>query len=243
MEAAMRARILLVTLVALAAAPSREADAKWAGGIILLPSLDASVDGEYLASGPLVGDEVVQTGDGEARIYVRGPAGQALVVMAPATMITLSGSLAAGFTLDLEAGAIRLVIKGSEDSLPVIVRASGKTVDMVAPGGVVVVDGATGTSVLALGSAEALALFPQDAASQAKGLGMPPTGLPLVGAVQGSVNGDGASLSGGSAEVEGESKCIDAASAGPEGTNPSTDGTDPTQIDRTRTRVHVKVQW
>ncbi len=240
----MKARMPAVLLIALfAAAFSPAADAKWAGGIILLPSQDARVDGTPLAFGPLLGDEKIDSGKSQARIFVLGPAGQALLVMAPATSVTLSGSLSAGLTVDLTAGAVRLVAKDSQGTSPVSLRVSGKALDVAAPGAVVVVDATAGTTVLALGSPDALALFPQDAPSQAKGLGMPATGLPLVGAVKGADEQGGISLSGGDAQVEGESMCIDAAGTGPEGTDPNTDGTDPTQIDRTKTRVHVKVQW
>jgi hypothetical protein len=241
MEADMRRRgrtRLALVLAVLSIAPA-QAHAKWSGGIILLPAVDVAVDGQPLAGGVLDGDESVETGEREARIYVRGPRGQALVVLAPGTSVALSGSLAKGFVLDIARGAVRLVIRPAGNGRPVSVEG----VEIEPPGGVVLAGTGDGeVQLLTLDDPQALELFPPDAPAAAASLGMPATGLPLVGQVSGEGSGgEGAGFAGG-AEVEGESMCIDSAT-GPEGSDPTTDGVDPTEIDRTKTRVILRVRW
>ena len=228
------AAVLLLTPVA---------DAKWAGGTILLPCKGVTVDGVPVAGGALEPGQEVATGDHEARVFVRGAAGRALVVLGPHASAGLSGSPTDGVKVALESGALRVVMSSSGKSPVVRVLHAGKGVKLQDPGGVVSLAGKGGAVVHALGSDEALELFPPGVPAAAAALPAPVTGLPLVGVDAGTDGGDGGQEMGGGAEVEGESQCLDSTSSGPEGADPTTDGTDPTEIDRTHTRVRIVVTW
>jgi len=219
------------------------AHAKWAGGMILLPCKSASVDGTPLSGGTLHAGQEVSTGDVEARVFMRGAAGRALVVLGPRTTLTLAGSPTDGVEITLESGAVRVVMKSSGKGPAVKVLHGGEQVELADPGGVVSVSEKGGASVNALGSDEARALFPQGAPAAAAALPPPAAGLPLVGVTAGADGGDDGQEIGGGAEVEGESQCLDSTSSGPEGADPTTDGTDPTEIDRTHTRVRIMITW
>ncbi|MBW2262449.1 MAG: hypothetical protein JRG91_10790 [Deltaproteobacteria bacterium] len=227
--------------VALVCAPA--AQARWAGGMILLPCKGASVDGAPASGGVLAAGQTVASGDHEARVFMRGAAGRALVVLAPRTSMTLAGSPTDGVDLALESGAVRVVMKSSGKSPVVSVLHGAERLELGEAGGVAEVTQKGGALVHALGSAEALGLFAQGASAAASSLPMPPSGLPLVSAGAKTGGGDGGQEIGGGAEVEGESQCLDSTSTGPEGADPTTDGTDPTEIDRTHTRVRIIVTW
>jgi len=219
------------------------AHAKWAGGMILLPCKGVTVDGATSPGGTLVAGQEVTTGAHEARLYVRGAAGRALVVLAPHASVTLGGGPTDGVQVHLLSGAVRVVMKSSGKTPVVTVRHVGSPVELPEAGGVVVVEGEGGAAVHDLGSDEALSLFPQGAPAAAAALPAPATGLPLIGGGSGAQGGEEGQEMGGDTEVEGESQCLDSSGSGPEGADPTTDGTDPTEIDRTHTRVRIIVTW
>lgn len=217
--------------------------AKWAGGIILLPGKQVSVDGQSATQGTLKGGSSIKTHQHEARVYVRGASGQALAVLAAQTTVSIAGSASEGFEMTLESGAVRVVRKPSPGARPLEVVFKGKTVDLDDAGGIVLVQEGGSVTVLALDSAESSKLFPQGAPAAARGLGLPATGLPLVEGQEEEEGAGGTQSVGDATEIEGESKCLDSSSTGPEATDPTTDGTDGTEIDRTRTRARILVSW
>jgi len=224
----------------LASAPAPAAG--WAGGLMLISGLPVTVDADERTGGPLTGSEKIETGSSEARLYARGAAGQGLAVLAPGTSVKLSGSATSGYGLDVSGGAVRIVLDSPGETPILSVEAQGKDVDLPGGGGVVVLRPGSPAEVHPLGSPDALALFPEGADAAARSLGLPDQALPLVEEESGGgEDGESGSSSGG-AEVEGESKCMDSAT-GPEGTDPTVDGSVDTQIDRTMTRVKVKLSW
>jgi hypothetical protein len=241
MKPAKHIASLVPALLVLALVPARAGAVKWAGGILLLPSVGARVDGEVHAGGPLAGTEEVSAAHAEVRLFARGPAGKALAVLAPGSGVSLSGGAAEGWVLDLDDGAVR-VVRTAGQTPPLHVTVAGQAVGLPDRGGVVALT-AEGHEVLELGSSAAEVLFPGDAPAAARSLSLPSTGLPLLENDEEELAAAGGAGPGSGTEVEGESKCLDTAEMGPEGTDPTSDGNTGVEIDRTKTRINLEVTW
>lgn len=218
-----------------------QASGKWAGGIILLPSVDVTVDGISTSHGPLQSGQEIASGKKQARIFAMGPSGKALMVLAESTKASLEGTASKGWVMNLNRGAVRVVRKSGAGT-PVQIQASLKPVTLPKEGGIVVLRD-DGAEVHPLGSTEDMQMFPADAPHAASQMGLPSPGLPLIEVSTSKDGGGPEGGLGGGTEVEGESKCIDSASTGPEGTDPTNDGNTGVEIDRTKTGIDLKVTW